>query len=215
MSLHDASPVPAAVYIQDRLTSDSGRIEQDFSTLNGHASCCFRKPLIPADADADGSETCFKDLESRIPGSEIEFFLIKMVVRDMSLAVNAKNGSVCINHGNRVEQALNIPFIKADRNHDSKFYGNGLKAPDGGIFCQGHGIIIIIVSLFLTKIRSFKQFRKKDEIGSVGSGFTDQSLCFVYIFLYLTAARKLQCGNFYISHNLFPLFFAGICWVIQ
>lgn len=73
MSLHNASPVPAAVYIQDRLTSDSGRIEQDFSTLNGHASCCFRKPLIPADADADGSETCFKDLESRISRSEIEF----------------------------------------------------------------------------------------------------------------------------------------------
>ena len=47
------------------------------------------------------------------------------------------------------------------------------------------GIIIIIVSLFLTKIRSSKQFRKKDEIGSVGSGFTDHGLCFVYIFLYL------------------------------
>ena len=112
--------------------------------------------IEPADADADGSETCFKDLESRIPGSEIEFFLIKMVVRDMSLAVNAKNGSVCINHGNRVEQALNIPFIKADRNHDPKFSGNGLKTPDSGIFCQRQGIIIIIVSLFLTKIRSFK-----------------------------------------------------------
>ena len=156
MSLHDAPPVPAAVYIQDRLTSDRGRIEQDLSSLNSHTSCCFRKPLVPADADADGSKTCFKDFESRISRSEIEFFLIKMIVRDMGLAVNAKNGSVCINHGNGIKQALNISFIKADRNHDSKFSGNGLKTPDGGIFCQRQGIIIIIVSLFLTKIRSFK-----------------------------------------------------------
>ena len=42
----------------------------------------------------------------------------------MGLAVNAKNGSVCINHGNGIKQALNIPFIKADRNHDPKFSGN-------------------------------------------------------------------------------------------
>ena len=74
----------------------------------------------------------------------------------MGLAVNAKNGSVCINHGNGIKQALNIPFIKADRNHDPKFSGNSLKPPDSGIFCQRQGIIIIIVSLFLTKIRSFK-----------------------------------------------------------
>ena len=53
-----------------------------------------------------------------------------MIVRDMGLAVNAKNGSVCINHGNGIKQALNISFIKADRNHDSKFSGNGLKTPD-------------------------------------------------------------------------------------
>ena len=44
---------------------------------------------------------------------------------------------------------------------------DGLKTPDSGIFCQRQGIIIIIVSLFLTKIWSFKYFRKKDEIGSV------------------------------------------------
>ena len=36
----------------------------------------------------------------------------------MGLAVNTKNGSVCIDHGNGIKQALNIPFIKADRNHD-------------------------------------------------------------------------------------------------
>ena len=33
---------------------------------------------------------------------------------------------------------------------------DGLKTPDSRIFCQRQGIIIIIVSLFLTKIRSFK-----------------------------------------------------------
>ena len=33
---------------------------------------------------------------------------------------------------------------------------DGLKTPDSGIFCQRQGIIIIIVSLFLTKIWSFK-----------------------------------------------------------
>ena len=48
-------------------------------------------------------------------------------------------GTIGIDHGNGIKQALNIPFIKADRNHDPKFSGNGLKTPDGGIFCQRQG----------------------------------------------------------------------------
>src|SRR5687768_1050298 len=67
--------------------ADGSRIEQKLRAAQRSQSCCFRKPLVPADEGADLAVRSVVTLETKIAGSEIEFFVIQRVVRDVHLAI--------------------------------------------------------------------------------------------------------------------------------
>ena len=76
--------------------ANSSRIKQNFSSHQRSDSCCFRIPLIPADQHSDSGKFCFENFIAKIAGSEIEFFIISRIIRNMHFAIFAQISSIGI-----------------------------------------------------------------------------------------------------------------------
>src|SRR5579859_8252477 len=79
-----------------RVPADAGRIEDHVRAAQRGESRTFGVPLIPANLHANASVGAIEIGESEIAGSEIKFFVIKGVLRDVHLAVFAEQGAVCV-----------------------------------------------------------------------------------------------------------------------
>ena len=99
--------------------ADSGRINQQFSSFQGHDACSFGIPLVPAHLNAQFTDGCLDRLETQVAGCEIEFLVIGGIVRNMHLAVFPGHASICIeNNGCIVVQAGCPTFEKGSDQHD-------------------------------------------------------------------------------------------------
>ena len=205
MSLHTSSPVRHTVCRKDGFTANGRWIQKDFCAFDCHSSGSLRKPLVPADPNAHFSIGCVKYLKTGISRCEIKFFLIEMVIRDMGLSVNAQNRTVCIDHSNRIKQPVYISFIKTDWDHYLQAGANSLEIAHCRIFHHRRGKLIVIISALLAEILTFKQLWKKDHLSSFRCCLTYQSLCFFYVFCYISAAAHLDCGTSYVSQFSFLL----------
>ena len=121
VALHGAGPVAGTVDLEDRLASDRGRIQDDVRAEERKAPCGLREPLVPADADTHAACRGVKHLESGVSGRKIELLLIKMVIRNMGLPVNAEIFTG-VQHDNRVVEGCHVPLIDADRQYDREFF---------------------------------------------------------------------------------------------
>ena len=136
VTLHTAPPVRHGIAVENRLGTDGGRVEQQFSALQRHAARGLREPLVPANTDADFRISRIPDLEAGISGRKIELFLIKMVIRNVGLAILTHDRAVRVNDSHRVERGLADPLVVADRNDDLEITGNGLHLADRRIFLE-------------------------------------------------------------------------------
>ena len=127
MTLHTPSPVRHAVYIKYRLGAYRCGVKYHIRAHESHAAGAFRKPLIPAYTDADLSEAGVPDLEAGVAGREVEFFLIELIIRNVSFAVYAEYGAVCVYHCNAVVGVVPVTLKKAYRNYYAKLTTYGRK----------------------------------------------------------------------------------------
>src|SRR5947207_242539 len=84
------------------MPADGGGVEEDFSALERRKSCAFGIPLIPANQHADLSVLGLPASEARVTRREVEFLVIKRIVRDVHLAVDALERSVRIDDRRRI-----------------------------------------------------------------------------------------------------------------
>jgi len=81
-----------------------------------------------------------------------------MVVGNVSFAVHTENFAVHINYRNTVKKAISVTLVKADRNNNFKFFRKFCKMFYSVVFKGRLSKIVVVISSFLTKILSFKQF---------------------------------------------------------
>ena len=77
-----------------RMPADCRGIEKQWRPSKSGEPRSLRIPLIPADERADFSNSGLESAESEVAGSEIEFFVVKRVVGNMHLAVNAAQRAI-------------------------------------------------------------------------------------------------------------------------
>src|SRR2546427_2982612 len=93
MSAH--SVLPAArrerlIALQLFEPADSGGIKDDLCTLNGIHACCFRIPLVVTNQRSDHGLAGVHLYVSEIAGREVTLLVIIRIVRDVHLAVLAR-----------------------------------------------------------------------------------------------------------------------------
>ena len=123
----------------------------------------------------------------------------------MGLSIDPKVRSVRIEDRDGVEQALSVLLIEADRKNDFELLRDLCKMFYSIVFLHRLRKLIIFVLALLAEILTFKQLWKKDHLSSFRCCLTYQSLCFFYVFCYISAAAHLNCGTSYVSHLLFLL----------
>src|SRR5579864_560788 len=103
-----------------RVPADSRGIKENICALQSGQTRAFRIPLVPADEGAHASILGIKGLEAKIARSEVEFLVIKRIVRDVHLTIEALGAAIGIkNDGGVVVEAACAAF--EDRNHYGSF----------------------------------------------------------------------------------------------
>ena len=109
-----------------RMPPDSRGIKKNTRALQGCEPRALRIPLIPADKRAESSRGSIKSLEAKIAGSEIEFFVVKRIVGNVHLAVNATQCAIRIKNSSRVVIKPRCALLEERRDqHDFIFPSGG------------------------------------------------------------------------------------------
>src|SRR5437879_3739336 len=99
-------------------------VEEDIRAFKSSEARAFRIPLVPTDERADLAEGRVEGFKSEVAGSEIKLFVVKRIVRNMHLPVNAFQSPVRIEHGSGVVIEAACAFLK-DRRNDYNFGFSG------------------------------------------------------------------------------------------
>src|ERR1019366_4167742 len=81
------------------MPSNSGRVKKNAGSLQCSKPRAFGIPLIPADQRAEFSGGSVEGFEAKIAGSEIIFFVVKRIVGNVHLAINADERAIGIAAG--------------------------------------------------------------------------------------------------------------------
>ena len=107
-----------------RLVTDCRRINQQFCSTQSHESSTLRVPLVPTHLHTQAPHRCMDRLETQITWSEIEFLVIRRVVRNMHLAIFACNRTILLKHHRRIViQASGTTLKKRGDKNDGQFLG--------------------------------------------------------------------------------------------
>ena len=155
-----------AVRIKHRLRTDCSRVEDDFCSVYGKASCGFREPLVPAYSYTNPACCGIKDLKAGVSRCKIEFFLIEVVIRYMGFSVYTKEVTA-IKHCYSVVEYIAVLFVYAYREHCTGFTAYIGEMLYRLVFHDRFCKFIVIVSSLLAEILSFKEFRKEDEFSTL------------------------------------------------
>src|SRR6185437_3314021 len=85
-----------------RIPTDSGWVQQDFGSGQRHQSRRFGIPLVPAHQYAELAERSLYGIESEIARREVELLIIRRIVRDVHLAIDARDLGRAIEDGRGV-----------------------------------------------------------------------------------------------------------------
>src|SRR5688500_20162808 len=95
---------------------DAGRIEQEIGAHDTHAAGRFRKPLVPADANAKVSEPGLPDLEAGVALARIDLLKASgRTHRYMRFPIDAELPPIVIDHHDRVVVRVVGAFENVDR----------------------------------------------------------------------------------------------------
>src|SRR5574344_1068346 len=88
MAFHHIPPMIFAVLRKNGLGANRRWINDEFRPFKSEDARGLRKPLIPANRDAQTSKRGIKNHESRVTGGEIEFLFVAFPSWDMALSIN-------------------------------------------------------------------------------------------------------------------------------
>ena len=74
--------------------ADGGGIKEHFGALQRGQTRAFGIPLVPANQGADAAKRGIDGLESEIAGGEVVLLVVKRIVGDMHLAIDADDGAI-------------------------------------------------------------------------------------------------------------------------
>src|SRR4030095_11373595 len=100
------------------MPADRGRIKNDLRAAQRSQTRRFWIPLVPANADTEISARCFPALKTEIARRKIEFLVIKRIVRDVHLAILAKQLAVGVDDRGGVVIKTGGAFLKKGCNND-------------------------------------------------------------------------------------------------
>src|SRR5882724_5605833 len=103
-----------------RMPADGSGIKKNVGALQSGEARTFGIPLVPADESAHASVFCVKSLEAKVAGREVKLFVVKRVVRDVHLAIEAFGAAIGVKDDCRVVIETARAAFK-DRNHDGSF----------------------------------------------------------------------------------------------
>ena len=92
-----------------RMPPDCGWIKQHVRPTHTGKPRAFRIPLIPAHKSADSAVLSIEIQKTRVAWSEIKFFIIQRIVRDVHLAVDAKQSAVRVQNRGRIVMQTRAP----------------------------------------------------------------------------------------------------------
>src|SRR5207248_8560296 len=78
--------------------TDGRRVEEKLRARKRRQTRRFGKPLIPTDERAHTSILRLVTGKAQVTRREIEFLVVERIIRDVHLAILARDASVCINH---------------------------------------------------------------------------------------------------------------------
>ena len=94
------------------MPADGGRVKKDFRALQRRQPRGFGIPLVPANQHADFAVARLPRLEAEVAGREIKFLVIKRVVGNVHLPVDAEQRTVGVNDGGGVVINAGGAFLK-------------------------------------------------------------------------------------------------------
>ena len=197
MSLLGALPVIARIHRQRRrrLAADRGRIEQQFGAHQRHRARAFRKPLVPADADADACMAGIPDAEPGVARAEIGLLLVAGPVGDVGLAVGAEDRSVRVDDRDAVEVGVVGLLEKADRQHHAEFARERPQPPDCGVLIERRGEPQVTHVLLDAEIRRLEQLLQQDHLRATRRGLAHQRLGAIEVRIGVPTAGELGRGD--------------------
>ena len=149
------------------MPADGGWVEKDFCALHCRQTRRFGIPLVPTDEDADFAVLGLPGAEAEVTGSEIKFFVIKRIIRDMHLAIEAEEGAVGIDDGGGIvintRRAL---FEEGGNDDDAILFGEFLES-FGGRAGDGFGEFEIFVVLGLAEVLGAEEFLGADDLSAL------------------------------------------------
>ncbi len=157
-----------------RLAADGGRVEQQFCTHQRHAAGGLGEPLVPADGHADPGVAGVPYLEAGVARVEIVLLVVAGAVRDVALAVDAKQPAVGIDDGDGVEACPPGQLEEADRQHHLQFGGELLEMLDRRVLLhRGRQLQVLRIGL-LAEVRGLEQLLDQDDLRALGGGLAHQ-----------------------------------------
>ena len=153
-----------------RMPADGGGVEEDLRALQRGEPRGFGIPLVPADQHADLAVARLPGAEAEVAGREIELLVVKRVVRDVHLAVDAQQRAVGVNdRGGVVIDAGGALLEQRGDDDDLVFAGELLKGR-GARAGNRLGQFEIRVVFALAEILRAEQFLRADDLRAVPGG---------------------------------------------
>src|SRR5437764_6646496 len=100
-----------------RMPSNRGGIKQDFSALHGRQAGALGIPLVPANEHADLAVAGVPGTKAKVARREIELLVVKRIIRNVHLAVDAEERAVGINDGSGIMVNSGASLLEK-RGHD-------------------------------------------------------------------------------------------------
>ena len=156
---------------------------------------CFWIPLVPANAHANFAALRRPRLKPEVARRKIKFFVIQRIIRDVHLAIFAKNPSVRVDDCRGVViNAGAAPLEKRRDDHGARFTRHFAQCRRG--FPRHFlGQIEIFVIFALAKILRPKQLRQTDHLRALLCGIANEFNRAREILLRLRAAAHLDQSN--------------------
>ncbi len=168
-----------------RMPADGGGIKENICALQRGQARAFGIPLVPADERSHAAILGVKCLEAEVAGREIELLVIKRIVRDVHLAIEALGAAIGVKNDGGVVIETARASLK-DRNHDRSFGFAGdsaraLRRRSGNRLSQVEECSVFT----LAEILRAKKLRQADDLRALLGGGADLS----------TARRRLSSGS--------------------
>src|SRR5262249_37027829 len=110
-----------AEFLFVRMPANSGRIEEDARASHRSKPCAFGVPLIPTDKRSDSADRCVKSSKAEITRREVEFLVVRRIIRYVHLAIDPGNLAGRIHDGSAVVIETRCSPFKDGRDHGDAF----------------------------------------------------------------------------------------------